>query len=376
MSPSCLELIQTKSAIISAQHSVRSTIDRRAFVLDYRLDMNNNVLHIGDNRVSLVRPTQPETPEPISVVVRIGDQDGINPPWFTFADSTLLFWWIHRETATLQLEIQWAEEDESVVKVLLVGASKVVSPGVKTSFSCTCADDCQQYNSHAVNVAASTLLLTLKHTNPETSAQSFSASIPADIPSSSPSRTCYIRVAIITIIGPIGLLVYTIFCALGPAANGLLAITWFFAELVFFYGCFLVLCWVAKGRPPVDEFLATQPIMRVIKRHVGVAMPDADRSNVEGDEGQMESRIAIRSVSDFFRSSAPLDDLLASFDSTRGLTQPMTFTRTTTVPGAGTDSAEASGVETLSKSESKPATTDTVVDLEAGLGDPEKKLLV
>ncbi len=201
--------------------------------------------------------------------------------------------------------------------------------------------------------------------------------LPSFPQSSSPSRTYRVRLAILTVIAPVGLLVYTIFCALSPAADALLEITWFLVELVFFYGCFVALCWIAKGRPPISEFLATQPIMRVVHRHVG-GMPgptsNGDASLEAEDEGHFESRRPIRSVSDFFRSSAPLDDILASFDSTRGLTQPMSFGRGATegnaviaTPGFHAPEEPSTGKPDLSEAEA-------LGDLEAGLADPEKSM--
>jgi hypothetical protein len=41
----------------------------------------------------------------ISVQARIGDFDGANLPWFEYADSILLFWWIHKENADLPLSV-------------------------------------------------------------------------------------------------------------------------------------------------------------------------------------------------------------------------------------------------------------------------------
>jgi hypothetical protein len=45
--------------------------------------------------------------EHINVLARTGDTDGANLPWFPFSDSVLLFWWIHKETISLPLSLQW-----------------------------------------------------------------------------------------------------------------------------------------------------------------------------------------------------------------------------------------------------------------------------
>jgi hypothetical protein len=50
----------------------------------------------------------------INVTARVGDADGANLPWFPFADSILLFWWIHQENAIVPVRVIWVafpEED-------------------------------------------------------------------------------------------------------------------------------------------------------------------------------------------------------------------------------------------------------------------------
>ena len=220
-------------------------------------------------------------------------------------------------------------------------------------------------------------LLRLEHVGSSSAAEPFSAVVPPVPFSSSPSRSYVIRLSILTIIAPVGLLVYRIFCALSLAAKDLLSIAQFFVELLFFSGCFVAICWLAKGRPPVAEFLDTQPITRVVNRLVGVARrPTLNADGLLGPPigGQPVARRPIRGVADFFRSSAPLDDLLATFDSTRHLTQPMRFGR-----GATQSNALDAPMETLSPKEDFSEKSDVLqatapVDLEAGLAVPEKSI--
>lgn len=44
--------------------------------------------------------------EEICGPARMGDLDGINPPWFPMADAALLFWQIHRESVELLLRMR------------------------------------------------------------------------------------------------------------------------------------------------------------------------------------------------------------------------------------------------------------------------------
>jgi hypothetical protein len=114
----------------------------------------------------------------ISVQARIGDFDGANLPWFEYADSILLFWWIHKENADLPLSISWSVEEENMYSMDLKYAGR-----------------------HVINDP----LLSIRVRGNDTS--SFEVTVPARPLSSSPSRTYPIRIAIIHIIGPIAVFV-------------------------------------------------------------------------------------------------------------------------------------------------------------------------
>ena len=106
-------------------------INRHSFALDYRLDIANKVLHIGDTAVDLVNQGHPVRSETISVLAKTGDPDGINPPWFSHADSTLLFWWVHRDTTTMLLQV--IRTDSGTFAISPIGTPKVSSLSINSS---------------------------------------------------------------------------------------------------------------------------------------------------------------------------------------------------------------------------------------------------
>lgn len=152
--------------------------------------------------------------------------------------------------------------------------------------------------------------------------------------SSSPSSTYPLRVMILGIIAPTGLLVTGLFSVLGPAMNIAWEVAFFLVKLLGFYCAALAIVWVVRGRRPIaeDDFVSRFPGMeffggRGAGRHTG-----RGRRTVWGPSGPIEiedederriPRRQIRSVADFFRSAAPLDDLLASFETTRRFTEPV-----------------------------------------------------
>ncbi len=111
-------------------------LNRQSFALEYTLDITSKVLHIGDATVKVGRSRDTDKSETICALVKTGDQDGINPPWFSHADSTLLFWWIHRDTATMLLQVH--SSADGIISVVPVGSSKVSKQYINLpeSFSC------------------------------------------------------------------------------------------------------------------------------------------------------------------------------------------------------------------------------------------------
>jgi hypothetical protein len=114
----------------------------------------------------------------ISVQARVGDSDGANLPWFEYADSILLFWWIDKENVDLPLSVSWPMEEENtyIMELKYPGRHVIDDP-----------------------------LLSIRMRGNDTS--SFEVTVPARPLSSSPSGTYPIRVVILNIIAPIAIFV-------------------------------------------------------------------------------------------------------------------------------------------------------------------------
>ena len=97
----------------------RGVIDRRGFAIDYKLSLQDDILIVGGTAFWLhdSEDTTDREGEYGLVDARFGDRDGINPTWFSKADSTLLFWWIHRETARPTVRVD--RTDKTNIKVLI-----------------------------------------------------------------------------------------------------------------------------------------------------------------------------------------------------------------------------------------------------------------
>jgi len=137
----------------------------------------------------------------ISVQARVGDFDGASLPWFEYADSILLFWWIHKENADLPLRVSWSVEEENMYHMDLKYAGRHV------------IDD--------------PLLSIRMHRN---GTSSFEVTVPARPLSSSPSWTYPIRIAIIHIIAPIAIFVNDY---LGDPIGFLFSMTFTAVEVLF-----------------------------------------------------------------------------------------------------------------------------------------------
>jgi hypothetical protein len=137
----------------------------------------------------------------ISAQARVGDSDGANLPWFEYADSILLFWWIDKENVDLPLSVSWSVEEENMYSMDLKYAGRHV------------IDD---------------PLLSIRMRGNDTS--SFEVTVPARPLSSSPSWTYPIRVAIIHIIAPIAIFVNDY---LGDAIGFLISTTFTAVEVLF-----------------------------------------------------------------------------------------------------------------------------------------------
>ena len=306
---------------------------RSSFALDYNLDIANKTLRVGGTDVSLEVPEQAlHLSEPITVVARTGDQDGINPPWFWRADATLLFWWIHRDNAVIPVRVKWT-----------------------ANYAVELWPDSQQwlYGSSQPPKGLEPLITieNLHNEDPER----FWAFAPKSPISSSPSRTYPIRVALLSIIAPTGLLFYSVFSALGSLLS--VNIFWLIIVVV------PVVLWYKKGKPRLDEL----PMPELIRNaHY------ADHESFEVAEA--EGRTFSWSWNWFIKTRSPLDDILRTFESTRHLTRPLSFRRQSMDVGMVADGSEVSDVDserTLRADEDVPKKdelrTDVDVDVEKGM---------
>jgi hypothetical protein len=130
--------------------------------------------------------------------------------------------------------------------------------------------------------------------------------------SSSPSRTYPIRVALLSIIAPTGLLFYSVFSAVGSlfSAN----IFWIIVVAV------PVIWWYVRGKPRLSE-LRMEPA-------------------AEAEGGTFRW-----SWNSFITTRSPLDDVLRSFETTRHLTRPLSVRRPSTDGSVTADDSAFSDVD-------------------------------
>ena len=300
---------------------------RRSFALSYRLEQmkNTTLLTLMDGLTIDLSPeyatSYPFTSQVRYTVAKAGDQDGVNPPWFSKADSTLLFWWIHRDTAKLSLRVRWmgarTVEIWPNVPHLEDGVTvQPVQPLIVLNFEATVENGPNRV------VGLDEVIM------PEGS--------------ESPSQTYALRVLILGIIAPTAVLAMATVAWLVPISQVILIFRFIFDVVVFlakvlgFYCAFVAFLWVVRGRRPLDQdqFVSRFPGMGFLGGRGASSQRNTSKRMVWGASGPIEitdgddrriQRRLIRNVSDFFRSSAPLDDLLATFESTRHLTEPIVW---------------------------------------------------
>ena len=296
-----------------------------------------------------------------------GDQDGINPPWFAKADSTLLFWWIHRDSAKVALKIRWRDANNIEIwpasaEITGVNEPEDIEPFLQLSFE----------------------------TPPENQGNRVSSlnDVRTALQSSSPSATYAVRVMILAIIAPTGLLVLGLITVLGPVVEFCWDVAVITVTALGLYCAFVLIVWVARGKRPLseDDFVSRLPGMELFGGRGATRTKSRGRRTVWGASGPIEvgdeeyrraSRMPLRSVADFFRSSAPLDDLLASFESTRPFTEPMGWRYRSeaqedrSLAGRFSDGEDGRHRKTYSKDEQDQS---GLIDLEKAL--PEKPRIV
>lgn len=288
---------------------------RHSFVLTYKLEriLNTTLLYLEEGLAIDLSPgyvtSYPFASQEQHVLARTGDQDGINPNWLPTADSTLLFWWIHRDKAEVALKVYWRD-----------------AHNVEIWPAQTTVDD-----------AADGPLLRLNFDAPPGNFENrldLLKDVHVPSRSSSPSATYAIRVGILMVIAPTALLVIGLIRVLELVVEFVLEIALLSAKILGLYFAFLVIVWLVRGRRPVAEhdFVSRFPGMGFFRGPGAGRNTGRGRRTIWGPSGPIEieaederriPRQPIRNVADFFRSSAPLDDLLASFESTRRFTEPV-----------------------------------------------------
>jgi hypothetical protein len=111
----------------------------------------------------------------------------------------------------------------------------------------------------------------------------------------------------------------------------------FFAEFLIIYGLLELVRWVFQGRPPLSEHLKTSFPSRRLYATFTVGSESKPRicgasgllEAEDAEEDDVDNRLArpLKGVGDFFRSRSPLNDLLVTFESTRGWVEPISFQR-------------------------------------------------
>ena len=304
---------------------------RLSFALDYTIDLSGQSLRLGpDSHLDIKPPTVlPSLSPPFTASATVGDQDGINLPWFTHADATLLFGQSDiygQRMASLSLRARWTE-----------------------SGSLELWPDSEQWADASSRPSGLSPLLSLKHYTSATQAQ-FQAILPTDKPSSSPSYSYLVRVMILKIIKPTVLGLRSLLAEVGAVCATLWAFVILLVQFVIAYMLIVTLVWWVKGRPPFREFLATSLLTRFIHAQlVSTRGEEANSDKLNSIDNHEEQPKPLSSIWAFFTSKSPLDDLLFTFAFTRRLTQPLRQTNPTVV------------------SKTSPSVQETVdIDLEAG----------
>lgn len=270
------------------------------------------------------------------MVAKTADRDGINPPWFWRADATLLYWWMHRDNAVLPLRVKWT-----------------------ATYAIELWPDSQQWLSGSSQPPKELKpLLTIESLYDE-DPERFWAFAPKAPLSTSPSRTYPIRVALLTIIAPTGLLVYSIFSALGSLFST--NIFWLIIVVV------PVALWYARARPRLKELRVLESLRN--RSYGGESLELAPDTAEDG------TRPFSLTWQWFITTRSPLDDILRSFDTTRQFTRPLSFRRQSVDGTVAADGSEVSDVDserTLRADEDVPRNyeeprADIDADVEKGM---------
>ncbi|OKL61413.1 hypothetical protein UA08_03685 [Talaromyces atroroseus] len=220
--------------------------DRSNIALSFKIDEASDSLVVcGTGRVPLSRPAElsPEQQQEeeyendgrirLETLLRVsapaGDHDGVNMPWFDTADAILMFHFIHRDEALVNLHVLYA----------LDGGTLEVWPG---------GDDWTRplplQNEHPL------LSLTLDSSSNEH--RVLAANTPPPPLSSSPSPTYPIRCTVFMVLAPLTIAGMGIYMSIVLVLYAVLNL---FFRLFWVLAFSLLVYWLYKRRPPVDDFV-------------------------------------------------------------------------------------------------------------------------
>ncbi|ETI20003.1 hypothetical protein G647_09018 [Cladophialophora carrionii CBS 160.54] len=255
--------------------------------------------------------------ESFGVDVKTGDHDGINLPWFTPADATLLFWEIHEEVVPVPLRLR-AHGDRNIQ----------VLPDSEVWEHAEFASRQQS--------TVPLLSLVVDPTDPERELQHAIWPSGDVAPNSSPSSTFMARRAILRILLPSWSLVADV---LMPRVGRLIVLLATAVSLAFWvfvvYAAVVLACWKASGMtdfwPWARTFWMTRRVVSYLGAKISPARDPAEGKVVvdesEGaetiDEVARTGPTPLTSPWAFFTSSSPLDDLFVTFEATKPLVQPL-----------------------------------------------------
>ena len=248
-----------------------------------------------------------------------GDQDGLSPPYFHYADATLFY---HETFNTWQeMYLQMLVPEAGVLQIwkYLPGWSDHNTSDIAT------IDDDDRRNYLIATFDISSTLRNGQEARLSDVNVSFQNAL-------LPSKTYAVRTLILTILEPLyrsttwilSAVFYPTFMVIVFACESIILIGtafWFVA----------VTCWFVRGRPrPFSQWSKDF----YLTKHVARKLFGAPKPRVWGVLGPLDEQITgeqdreirakpLSSPIDFFKSSSPLDDFLTTFEITRWMVQPI-----------------------------------------------------
>ncbi|KAJ4512071.1 hypothetical protein HRR83_006024 [Exophiala dermatitidis] len=309
--------------------------------------------HIYNISALLYSSTLPHASAPFILHAKAGDpvdetaDEGfsIMLPSFPEADATLLSWEIYREVAELPLRMRAV--DESTVQIWPDSkywdadrAKGLRNPG-----------DTPQKFPPLLSIKFNTTKLKSPPTTVVDTHLPFRIQFPnpGSEPNSSPSQTFVIRRTICSLVVPVTLYLDQFFDVFIYASITLLIqIARLSLVTLAIYFCIVLACWKSKGSPPFTQFVRTFWLTKVpvaclsaFSVWCGLSRtrdPEACYGDDEYIRDEKEKYLyhqnddpegqatgghrPLTGVRDFFLSRSPLDDLLVTFEATRGLVRP------------------------------------------------------